>query len=105
MNFFFRFILFKVRYALASDVGELANVFAVDAYTGWITTLVRLDRETQPEYDFQIVATDNGSPKHFARTKVRVRLLDYNDNPPIFSSKHYEAAGNYYPKYVNIMKR
>lgn len=32
----------------------------------------------------QVVATDNGSPRHFARTSVLVKLKDYNDNPSSF---------------------
>jgi protocadherin Fat 1/2/3 len=70
-------------------------VFAVDAYTGWITTLVQLDKEQQSEFMFQVVATDNGSPKHFARTTVYIKLMDYNDNPPVFTNRHYLAAGEY----------
>jgi protocadherin Fat 1/2/3 len=83
----------EVRYAFGSDIGDVANVFAVDAYTGWITTLVQLDKEQQAEFVFQVVATDNGSPKHFARTSVYIKLKDYNDNPPVFTNRHYLAAG------------
>jgi Cadherin domain. len=83
----------EVRYAFGSDIGELANVFAVDAYTGWITTLVQLDKEHQSEFVFQVVATDNGNQKHFARTSVYIKLKDYNDNPPVFTNRHYLAAG------------
>lgn len=83
----------EVRYSFGSDAGELLNVFAVDAYTGWITTLVQLDKEKQSEFVFQIFATDNGNPKQFSRTHVYLKLQDYNDNPPQFTSRHYEAAG------------
>lgn len=84
----------EVRYSLASDNGDLANIFAIDAYTGWIRTLVQLDKETTPEYSFQIIATDNGNQKHFARTTVHVKLKDYNDNPPVFTNSHYVASVN-----------
>lgn len=33
-----------------------------------------------------MVATDNGNPRHFARTSVLVKLKDYNDNPSSFLS-------------------
>ncbi|XP_048512093.1 fat-like cadherin-related tumor suppressor homolog isoform X4 [Athalia rosae] len=82
----------EVRYSFGSDIGELANVFTVDAYTGWISTLIQLDKEQQSEYKFQVVATDNGNPKHFARTSVHVKLKDYNDNPPVFADDHYDAT-------------
>ncbi|XP_066592660.1 fat-like cadherin-related tumor suppressor homolog isoform X2 [Prorops nasuta] len=84
----------EVRYTFGSDIGELANVFTIDPYTGWITTLTQLDKEKQAEYKFQVVATDNGNPKHFARTFVHVKLRDYNDNPPVFVDDLYEAAVN-----------
>ncbi|XP_053598514.1 fat-like cadherin-related tumor suppressor homolog isoform X2 [Microplitis demolitor] len=82
----------EVRYSFGSDIGELANVFTVDAYTGWISTLVPLDKEKQPEFKFQVIATDNGNPKHFARTSVHVKLKDYNDNSPSFANDRYEAT-------------
>lgn len=44
----------EVRYSFGSDIGELANVYTVDVYTGWISTLVQLDKEKQPEYKFQV---------------------------------------------------
>lgn len=44
----------EVRYSFGADIGDLANVFTVDAYTGWISTLVQLDKEKQPEYKFQV---------------------------------------------------
>ncbi|XP_015586979.1 fat-like cadherin-related tumor suppressor homolog isoform X2 [Cephus cinctus] len=84
----------EVRYSFGSDIGDLANVFTVDAYTGWISTLVQLDKEKRGEYKFQVVATDNGSSKHFARTSVHVKLKDYNDNPPAFVDEQYDAIVN-----------
>ena len=45
----------EVRYSFGSDIGELANVFTIDAYTGWISSLVQLDKEKQPEYKFQVI--------------------------------------------------
>lgn len=49
--------------------------------------------EKKADFEFQVVATDNGNPKHFARTQVYIKLQDYNDNPPVFSNAHYIAAG------------
>ena len=46
----------EVRYSFGADIGDLANVFTVDAYTGWVSTLVQLDKEKQPEYKFQVRA-------------------------------------------------
>lgn len=44
----------EVRYSFGIDIGELANIFTIDAYTGWISTLVQLDKEKQAEYKFQV---------------------------------------------------
>lgn len=81
-----------VRYSLANDVGELANVFDIDAHTGWISILVPLDKEKRSEYNFQVIGTDNGKPKHSARTSVSIKLKDYNDCPPVFKQQAYESS-------------
>lgn len=79
----------EVRYSL-SDSGD---VFAVDPYSGWVTTLVPLDRETVPSYTLTVVATDNGSPSRTASASLHIRLIDYNDNPPVFAEESYSATG------------
>lgn len=84
----------EVRYSFGSDAGDAINVFAVDAFTGWITSLVPLDKEVKSEYKFHVIATDNGIPKHSARTTVIIKLKDYNDSPPTFKKKIYQAAVN-----------
>lgn len=81
-----------VRYALANDAGDLANVFDIDAHTGWISILVPLDKETRSEYQFQVIGTDSGQPKHSARATVLIRLKDYNDCPPVFGNASYAAT-------------
>lgn len=81
-----------VRYALANDAGELANVFDIDAHTGWISILVPLDKESRSEYQFQVIGTDSGQPKHSARATVLIRLKDYNDCPPVFGNTSYTAT-------------
>lgn len=81
-----------VRYSLANDVGELANVFDIDVHTGWISILVPLDKEKRSEYSFQVIGTDSGQPKHSARTTVSIKLKDYNDCPPVFGRENYEAS-------------
>ncbi|XP_038113282.1 fat-like cadherin-related tumor suppressor homolog isoform X3 [Culex quinquefasciatus] len=81
-----------IRYSLSADVGDIVNIFDVDAYTGWITTLVPLDKEKREDYKFQVIATDNGQPKHATRTTVIIRLKDYNDCPPTFKESRYNSS-------------
>ncbi|KAF5307382.1 hypothetical protein FQR65_LT07099 [Abscondita terminalis] len=84
----------ELRYSFGSDSGDILNIFSIDAYTGWITTLVPLDKELKSEYKFHVTAADNGTPKHTARTTVIIRLKDYNDSPTIFKKSFYEGAVN-----------
>jgi protocadherin Fat 1/2/3 len=84
----------EVRYSFSHDLGDMMNIFAIDSHTGWISTLVKLDKETKMEYKFYVTATDNGTPKHSARTTVIVRLKDYNDSPTTFKKRFYESAVN-----------
>lgn len=81
-----------VRYSLASDVGDIGNIFDIDAYSGWLTTLVPLDREKRGDYKFQVIGTDNGQPKHSTRTTVIIKIKDYNDCGPTFKQDGYEAS-------------
>lgn len=83
----------EIRYSFGPDIGNLANMFSIEANTGWLTTLVPLDKEKQSEFVFQVIASDSGNPKQFSRTHVYLKLHDYNDNAPIFTSHFYEAAG------------
>lgn len=84
----------EVRYSFSHDLGDTLNIFTIDSHTGWISTLVNLDKETKAEYKFYVTATDNGSPKHSARTTVIVRLKDYNDSPTLFGKRFYESSVN-----------
>lgn len=84
----------EVRYSFGQDLGDMINVFAIDSHTGWISTLVKLDKEVKAEYKFYVTATDNSSPRHSARTTVIVKLKDYNDSPTTFKKKRYESAVN-----------
>ncbi|XP_045572916.1 protocadherin gamma-C5 isoform X4 [Salmo salar] len=48
-----------------------------------------LDRETFPNYDVVINAVDSGSPPLSTKKTVTVKILDVNDNPPVFSQTSY----------------
>ena len=49
----------------------------------------KIDRELQDLYYLTVVAVDNGFPQLSASVDVRVKVLDANDNDPIFSRKKY----------------
>ncbi|XP_073685640.1 protocadherin gamma-C5-like isoform X37 [Garra rufa] len=48
-----------------------------------------LDREGNAEYDIELVATDSGVPSLKSTKTVNVKILDVNDNPPVFSQRSY----------------
>ncbi|XP_017135093.1 fat-like cadherin-related tumor suppressor homolog [Drosophila miranda] len=73
-----------IRYYLENDLDSIQNIFDIDIYTGWITLLTSLDREVQSEFNFKVIASDNGHPKHDAKVPVTIKIVDYNDNAPTF---------------------
>ncbi|KAF2364931.1 Cadherin [Trinorchestia longiramus] len=83
----------RLLYAIEKNVLDEktgAPMFQVDPETGVVSTaLCCLDRETTPEYQLQVVATDGGGLK--GTGTVMVRLTDVNDNPPTLSRSEYEV--------------
>lgn len=80
----------EVRYSLH---GSGSETFAIDSHTGWITNLVPLDRELIPAYKLTVIASDSGAPSLSSNASVKVTIIDYNDNPPIFTQESYSASG------------
>lgn len=70
----------------------IKEYFSIDKIKGVIETKAPLDREIYPFYDIPIIATDNGGRSGFAT--VKVKIVDENDNPPIFVLKEYHAMIN-----------
>ncbi|KAM6148023.1 protocadherin-23, partial [Erethizon dorsatum] len=57
-----------------------------------LVLLRRLDREAAAAHELQIEAWDGGSPRRTGRLLVQLRVLDENDNPPVFEQAEYRAA-------------
>ncbi|XP_077627075.1 protocadherin-23 [Crocuta crocuta] len=57
-----------------------------------LVLLRRLDRETAAAHELQIEAWDGGRPRRAGRLRVELRVLDENDNPPVFEQSEYRAA-------------
>lgn len=54
-----------------------------------LETLGDLDREAQSEYKITIECFDHGNPRQFSHKRLRVILLDVNDEEPVFEHPVY----------------
>ncbi|NXP95883.1 PCDGA protein, partial [Passerina amoena] len=56
-----------------------------------VVTARELDREQVPEYNVTVRAADGGSPALQSSAVLALRVLDVNDNAPVFSEERYSA--------------
>ncbi|XP_061690531.1 protocadherin Fat 2 [Syngnathoides biaculeatus] len=70
--------------------GPDSDQFHLDHVTGELFTLAALDREVMSEYKMVARATDGGGLS--CQADILVRVLDMNDNAPLFSSVHYRVS-------------
>nr|XP_006112264.1 protocadherin Fat 3 isoform X1 [Pelodiscus sinensis]XP_006112265.1 protocadherin Fat 3 isoform X1 [Pelodiscus sinensis]XP_025044455.1 protocadherin Fat 3 isoform X1 [Pelodiscus sinensis]XP_025044460.1 protocadherin Fat 3 isoform X1 [Pelodiscus sinensis] len=78
--------------------GELAEnnkegIFIIDQDTGIIKLDKRLDHETNPAFHFKVAATIQLDKVDIVLTvDVEIKVLDVNDNKPVFEAASYEAV-------------
>ncbi|XP_041800718.1 protocadherin alpha-3-like [Chelmon rostratus] len=68
------------RIARGNDVTSFLNI---NSETGQISALKSFDFETVKTFQFQVVATDSGTPSLSSNVTVNVFILDQNDNAPV----------------------
>uniref|UniRef100_A0A8C9R4B1 Protocadherin gamma-A11-like n=1 Tax=Scleropages formosus TaxID=113540 RepID=A0A8C9R4B1_SCLFO len=51
-----------------------------------------VDREKQEELSLILTATDGGHPQRSGVMKINIKVLDVNDNPPVFGKKVYRVS-------------
>ncbi|NWR63878.1 PCDGA protein, partial [Bucorvus abyssinicus] len=56
-----------------------------------VVTSRELDREAVSEYNVTVRAADGGSPALWSSVVLSLRVLDVNDNAPVFSEERYSA--------------
>ncbi|KAJ8399247.1 hypothetical protein AAFF_G00412850 [Aldrovandia affinis] len=79
--------------ATAYRVGEgIDGFFAINATSGAISTVKRLDREQRSNYSLIIEAHDQGPAPRSSTARLHVLVLDENDNSPAFDQKSYRAS-------------
>lgn len=72
------------------------NLFTVDSKDGIVTTIGKLDYETQPTHNITIVASDLGSPTLSSTALLVVNVIDVpedlqNSERPVFAHRYYEV--------------
>ncbi|XP_055542616.1 neural-cadherin-like [Wyeomyia smithii] len=74
-----------------SSNGEIKNTVHIEdtrKHGVWLVTNKPLDRETKDEYTILVEATDTKRINK-AEVKLKVRVLDVNDNSPVFTKPDY----------------
>jgi|SRR6218665_88917 len=71
--------------------GNTDSRFSLHKTTG-VLSCTPLDREAIPLYNLTIMAVDGGTPSLNSTMTVVVRVLDDNDNDPVFLQTSYTAS-------------
>nr|XP_029134904.1 protocadherin alpha-8-like isoform X13 [Labrus bergylta] len=66
-----------------SEGNKLSSFLNINSETGDILALKSFDFETVKTFQFQVVATDSGTPSLSSNVTVNVFILDQNDNAPV----------------------
>lgn len=66
--------------------------FTLGTVDGMLRVAGRIDRELRAEYELAVVARDRGEPPLSTTMRLLVRVLDENDNSPVFDPKQYSAS-------------
>uniref|UniRef100_A0A4W5RUH0 Cadherin domain-containing protein n=1 Tax=Hucho hucho TaxID=62062 RepID=A0A4W5RUH0_9TELE len=75
-----------ISYHILREGGEgnnWASFFYINSESGNITALKSFDFETLKTFQFQVVATDSGTPSQSSNVTINVFILDQNDNAPV----------------------
>ncbi|KAM6408440.1 protocadherin gamma-A5-like [Rhynochetos jubatus] len=79
----------EVRCSLDSGVPFQLQSFRGSYYN--VVTAGQLDREEVSEYNVTVRAADGGSPALWSSAVLALRVLDVNDNAPVFAEARYSA--------------
>ncbi|XP_059250216.1 protocadherin-23 [Mustela nigripes] len=78
---------FQLRYGTPGSSPSSSPLEPLD-----LVLLRRLDREATAAHELHIEAWDGGRPRRTGNLRVELRVLDENDNPPVFEQGEYQAA-------------
>lgn len=80
-----------IEYSLSNDDAS-STVFSLGSVDGLLRVSGRIDREIRNNYTLTVTARDRGDPSRSTQTQIFVRVLDENDNSPVFDPKQYSAS-------------
>ncbi|XP_022237895.1 protein dachsous-like [Limulus polyphemus] len=72
-----------------TEKSDGSSVFSIHKTQGRITTKRVLDHEDQQAYILTVVARDHGLPQHETFLQLKIKVLDLNDNQPIFPTSSF----------------
>ncbi|XP_057704908.1 cadherin-23 isoform X1 [Corythoichthys intestinalis] len=75
-----------VRYYFSDEPDQ----FSLDVETGWVILRGNLDYELMRRFTLTVLARDGGGEETTGR--IRVNVLDVNDNPPLFQKEVYVGS-------------
>ncbi|CAL1613449.1 unnamed protein product [Knipowitschia caucasica] len=76
----------RVTYRLGEHTDRIFNI---DRNTGQLFVSESLDRELQKIHTIRVTAQDSGSPPLETTATLRIRVVDKNDNAPVFVMPHF----------------
>lgn len=74
------------------STGNSGGFFYINPSTGVVSLLKSLDRETKDVHQFVVKARDGGGLQSQNSAMVQVRVLDINDDPPLFQPNSYNFS-------------
>lgn len=80
-----------VEYFMTPD-HETNGYFSLGNVDGILRATGKLDRELKLSYTIIVTAKDRGDPPNVTKTKIKINILDENDNSPVFDPKQYSAS-------------
>ncbi|KAH8237858.1 hypothetical protein KR032_003993 [Drosophila birchii] len=88
------FIDYQLKEATGHDADSVREPlpFSLSPTDGLLRVVDSLDRELRSSYLLNITARDRGEPSQATESQLLVRILDENDNSPVFDPKQYSAS-------------
>lgn len=80
-----------IEYSLANDPST-NGIFTLGPVDGLLRVSGKIDREIRNNYTLLVTAKDRGDPPRMTHSQVSIKVLDENDNSPVFDPKQYSAS-------------